>query len=96
MTETVRPHQEHAELRLRRRSLPAGRLVRAIGPVTILGGIVWGVLQPYRIVFLTGDAQSAYDWVAQPPLLVIAVGALYALVVAPGLIRDLEDERSAR
>ena len=63
--------------------------IEALGPVTILGGIVWAVLQPYRIVFLDRDGKGVYDYLVQPPLLVIAIGLLFALAIAPGLIEDL-------
>ena len=46
--------------------------IQLLGPVTILGGIVWAI--------------------AQPPLLVVFVGAMFALLIAPGLVHDLESE----
>ena len=63
------------------------------GPLTILGGIVWAIFQPYRIVFFDRAGKGFYDYLVQPPLLVIGVGLLFALAIAPGLIDDL---RSAR
>lgn len=63
--------------------------IESLGPLTILGGIVWAVLQPYRIVFLDRDGKGFYDYLVQPPLLVIAVGLVFALAIAPGLIEDL-------
>jgi len=64
--------------------------IELIGPVTILGGVVWAILQPYRIVFLDHTADSGfYDYLVQPPLLVVGVGLLFALVIAPGLLEDL-------
>jgi hypothetical protein len=32
----------------------------------------------------------------EPPLLAIGVGILFALVIAPGLIEDLEDDAATR
>ncbi|HSI96847.1 MAG TPA: hypothetical protein VK926_00660 [Gaiellaceae bacterium] len=66
--------------------------VQLLGPLTILGGLVWAIAQPYRIVFLHPDGKGMYDFLVQPPLLVVVVGALYAALIAPGLVRDLEAE----
>ena len=69
----------------------SGRLltIESIGPLTILGGIVWAILQPYRIVFFDHAGKGFYDYLVQPPLLVIGVGLLFALGIAPGLLEDL-------
>jgi len=64
--------------------------IEAIGPVTVLGGLVWGIAQPYRVVLFHPDGKGFYDWLAQPPLLVALVGLLFALLIAPGLVDDLE------
>jgi hypothetical protein len=66
--------------------------IQLLGPVTILGGIVWAIAQPYRIVFLHPHGKGLYDYIAQPPLLVVFVGAMFALLIAPGLVHDLESE----
>jgi hypothetical protein len=84
--------------RLERRSPEAIRRQRRViavlllGPVTMLGGLVWAIAQPYRIVFLDGDGKGAYDYLVQPPLLVVVVGLVYMLLIAPGLAEDLERE----
>ena len=67
--------------------------VQLLGPLTILAGVVWAVAQPWRIAFLYPDGKGFYDYVAQPPLLVVLVGLLFIFLVAPGLIEDLERER---
>jgi hypothetical protein len=66
--------------------------VQLLGPLTIVGGVVWAVAQPYRIVLLDREGQGVYDYLFQPPLLVVVVGLAFALVVAPGLVDDLEAE----
>ena len=66
--------------------------VLLLGPLTILAGLVWAVAQPYRIVFLDRADRGLYDYLVQPPLLVGLVGVVFALVVAPGLVEDLESE----
>lgn len=64
--------------------------IQLLGPLTILGGIVWAVAQPYRIVLLDRVGQGLYDYLVQPPLLVIAVGVVFTFVIAPGLVEDFE------
>lgn len=77
-----------------RRSLRA-LAVESLGPLTILGGIVWAIFQPYRIVFLHRGEKGLYDYLVQPPLLVIGVGLLFALAIAPGILEDLRSSRDA-
>jgi hypothetical protein len=66
--------------------------VQLLGPVTMSGGVVWALIQPYRIAFLYPDRKGFYDYVAQPPLLVVLVGLAFLLLIAPGLVEDLERE----
>ena len=63
--------------------------IEILGPLTILGGVVWGILQPYRIVFLDPQGKGFYDYVFQAPMLVVLVGLIFTLLIAPGLIEDL-------
>jgi hypothetical protein len=70
-------------------------LVESLGPLTILGGIVWAILQPYRVAFLHRADKGLYDYLVQAPLLVIGVGLVFALVIAPGLIDDLNSTRDS-
>ena len=65
--------------------------VTALGPLTALGGVVWALLQPWRITLLHPHGQGFWWLVVEPPLLVVVAGALFALVVAPGLLDDLEE-----
>ena len=84
--------------RLERRSRAAARRERRviaillIGPLTMLGGLVWAVAQPYRIVFLDREDKGVWDFLVQPPLLVGLVGLIFMVVIAPGLAEDLERE----
>ena len=66
------------------------RLNVVLGPVTMLGGVAWAFLQPYRLTLLHPHGQGFWWLFVEPPLLVIAVGVAFALFVAPGLIEDLE------
>ena len=84
----------------RRRSRTSRRQRRALavlslGPVTVLAGIVWAFVQPHRIAFLEPAGKGAYDFLVQPPLLVVLVGLVFSLAVAPGLVEDLEAEERA-
>lgn len=81
-TESSRP-------RVRRSARVA--VVSALGPVAMAAGAVWAFLQPWRITLLHPHGQGFWWLVAEPPLLVVLAGALFALVVAPGLVEDLEE-----
>jgi hypothetical protein len=65
--------------------------VSALGPLTALTGLVWALVQPYRITLLDPDKHSFWYLVVQPPLLVMLVGALFHFWVVPGLLSDLEE-----
>jgi len=73
-----------------RRSVRA-RVIAAIGPTTLLAGVVWGLLQPYRLTFLHPVGEGFWWLSVEPPLIVMLVGVLFAAFVAPGLIEDLEE-----
>ena len=68
------------------------RIVAALGPLTMLGGVAWAFLQPYRLTILHPHGEGFWWLFVQPPLLVIAVGVVFSLLIAPGLIEDLEDQ----
>ena len=63
--------------------------IEFLGPLTILGGVVWAILQPYRIVFFDRAGKGPLRLPVQPPLLVIFVGVLFTFAIAPGLLEDL-------
>jgi hypothetical protein len=79
-----------SELEVPRQHTIRSRLVSGIGPVTMLAGVVWAVVQPYRITLLHPHGQGFWWLVVEPPLLVLLVGALFHFVVLPGLLEDLE------
>jgi hypothetical protein len=66
-------------------------IVSALGPATALAGVIWALVQPYRITLLHPHGEGFWWLFVQPPLLVILVGALFHFVVLPGLLEDLED-----
>lgn len=65
----------------------------AIGPLTILAGIVWAIAQPYRVTLFDARAVGVWDLLAQPPLLVAGVGLVFHLLVAKPLARAIEGDR---
>jgi hypothetical protein len=90
VNELVTPRAQHVdEPRVARTGIRV-LAVEALGPVTVLGGIVWAIAQPYRVTFFYPDDKVFWDWVVQPPLLVVLVGLLFSLLVAPGLVEDIE------
>jgi hypothetical protein len=83
------------ELEVPARRTVATRIVSALGPATAFAGVVWGIVQPYRITLLHPHGESFWWLVVEPPLLVIAVGLLFHFFVGPGLLEDMEEERAA-
>jgi hypothetical protein len=75
---------------VRRRSARA-RAVYALGPATMLAGVVWAFLQPYRVTLLHPHGQGFWWLAIEPPLLLILAGIVFAFLVAPGVIEDLEE-----
>jgi hypothetical protein len=67
------------------------RALSALGPLTALAGLIWAFTQPYRITLLHPHGQGFWWLAVEPPLLVMLVGLLFALVVVPGLLEDLEE-----
>jgi hypothetical protein len=85
----------HERAAVRRRSARA-RLVAALGPATMLAGVFWAFVQPYRVTFLHPHGQGFWWLAVEPPLLVVLAGVVFALLVAPGVIDDLEESEEAR
>jgi hypothetical protein len=67
-------------------------VIDAIGPLTMLAGVIWAIAQPYRLAILHPHGKGFYDWIGQPPLLVVAVGVFFAAMIAPGIVEDLRGE----
>ena len=70
--------------------------VSALGPLTALAGLVWALVQPYRVTMLDPDKHGFWYLAIQPPLLVIVVGAVFHFWVVPGLLADLEEVEEKR
>jgi hypothetical protein len=65
--------------------------VLSLGPLVALAGIVWAVLQPWRVTLLHPFGQGFWWLMAEPPLLVILVGVVFHALVARPLVDDLEE-----
>ena len=70
--------------------------ISALGPATMLGGVVWAFLQPYRITLLHPHGQGFWWLAIEPPLLVVLAGVVFALLIAPGVLEDLEAHEDGR
>jgi hypothetical protein len=64
--------------------------VLAIGPLVMVAGLVWALLQPHRVTLLDPVGQGFWWLVSQPPLYVIAVGVIFHMAIAPGVVADLD------
>ena len=71
------------------------QIVSFLGPLVCASGIVWAILQPYRLTILHPRGQGFWWLLIEPPLLVVAVGIVFAVVVARPLLADLEEHRAA-
>jgi hypothetical protein len=80
------------EERAARRTLRVAA-IEVMGPLTMVAGVIWAIAQPYRLAILHPHGRGFYDWLVEPPLLVILVGVFFAGVIAPGIVEDLRGER---
>ncbi len=71
------------------------RIVSSIGPTVVAGGLIWAILQPYRVTLLHPRGQGLWWLLIEPPLLVIGAGIVFALLVARPLLSDLEEHDAA-
>jgi len=67
------------------------RIVGALGPATILAGLVWAVVQPWRITLLHPHDQGFWWLFVEPPLLVVLAGLAFHRFVARPLLEDLAE-----
>ena len=75
--------------RVGRRSRRA-QVVSLLGPLTAAAGVIWAIVQPYRITLLHPRGQGFWWLVIEPPLLVVVAGLVFTFVVARPLLSDLE------
>jgi hypothetical protein len=71
------------------------RVITLLGPSTVVAGIVWAIVQPYRLTLLHPHGQGFWWLAIEPPLLVAFAGIVFAVFVARPLVADLEDDAAA-
>jgi len=69
-------------------------VVSALGPAAIVAGVLWALVQPWRVTLLHPHGQGFWWLFVEPPLLVIVVGLFFYFAVVPGLLEDLEEARA--
>jgi hypothetical protein len=79
---------------IRRTRTPRAYAVSAIGPLTAMAGVVWALVQPYRLTFLDPGGHGFWSLAVEPPLLVILVGALFHFLVAVPLLEDVAESEA--
>ena len=67
--------------------------VLSLGPLTIAGGLAWALFQPWRVTLLHPHGQGFWWLLVEPPLLVALAGLVFQLLIAPGVVADLEETR---
>ena len=85
----------NAELASQLKARTAHRTARAravwtLGQLTFAAGLGWAFVQPYRITLLHPRGQGFWWLFVEPPLLVVAAGVAFHLLVARPLLEDLE------
>jgi hypothetical protein len=66
-------------------------MISLLGPATVAAGVMWAIVQPYRLTLLHPRGQGFWWLVSEPPLLVMVAGAFFALVIARPLLADLAE-----
>ena len=77
--------------RARARRSARSLVLHSLGPLTIAAGAVWALLQPERITLLHPHGQGFWWLIAEPPLFVVLAGFVFHLLIAPGVVADLEE-----
>jgi hypothetical protein len=67
------------------------RVISLLGPGTVVAGIVWAIVQPYRLTLLHPRGEGFWWLAIEPPLLVVLAGVVFAVFVARPLVADLEE-----
>jgi hypothetical protein len=69
------------------------RAVLALGPTASFGGVVWALVQPWRLTLLHPHGQTVWWLLGESPLYVVVVGVLFRVLLAPGIVEDLQVRR---
>ena len=70
-------------------------MISLLGPTTVAAGLIWGIVQPWRLTLLHPLNQGVWWLLIEPPLLVAVAGIVFALVVARPLLADMEESHAA-
>ena len=79
----------HVEPRARTLS-PRQVVLSLLGPCTALAGVLWAILQPYRVTLLHPHGEGFWWLFVQPPLWILLAGLCFHVFVARPLIEDLD------
>ena len=71
------------------------RIVALLGPLTVVGGIIWAIVQPSRLTLLHPYHQGFWWLVIEAPLLIVFAGVAFAVFVARPLVAELEGDDGA-
>jgi ABC-type amino acid transport system permease subunit len=71
------------------------RIVALLGPLTVVGGIIWAIVQPSRLTLLHPYHQGFWWLVIEAPVLVVFAGVAFAVFVARPLVAELEGDDGA-
>jgi hypothetical protein len=71
------------------------RIVALLGPLTVVAGIIWAIVQPYRLTLLHPHHEGFWWLAIEGPALVVFAGLVFAVFVARPLVADLEGDDGA-
>ena len=71
------------------------RAIGLLGPLTVVAGVVWAIVQPWRLTLLHPHHQGFWWLAVEPPLLVAAAGIFFSLAIARPLLADIEEHDGA-
>lgn len=71
------------------------RIIALLGPLTVVAGIIWAIIQPSRLTLLHPHGQGFWWLAIEAPLLVAIAGLAFAVFVARPLVAELEGDDGA-
>ena len=71
------------------------RAIGVLGPLAVFAGVLWAIVQPWRMSLLHPHRQGFWWLAVEPPLLVAGAGILFALAIARPLLADMEEHDGA-
>jgi len=70
-------------------------IVALLGPLTIVAGVIWAIVQPDRLTVLHPHHQGFWWLAIEGPVLAVVAGLVFAVFVARPLVIDLEGDDGA-